>query len=67
MALHGIKSCHQFSSEDIAVHQMMLTKISGLPFGIFVFGTRKVITFDFVLACMSILGSLFLLLVGMKL
>jgi hypothetical protein len=64
IAVASIKSAYQFNNDDINLHQMMILKINSLPFGIYVYGTRKLITFDFIFALVSILGSMFLFLVG---
>lgn len=66
IAVASIKSDYQFNDADIQLHQMMILKVSSLPFGIYVYGTRKLITFDFIFALVSILGSMFLFLIGVN-
>ena len=59
-----MQSKFQFNEADINLHQMMILKINALPFGIYVYGTRKLITFDLIFALVSILGSMFLFIIG---
>mgnify|MGYP003386880194 len=66
IAVASIRSTYQFNAEDINLHQMMILKVTSLPFGIYVFGTRKLITFDFIAALVSILGSMFLFIIGVN-
>jgi hypothetical protein len=64
IAVASIRSTYQFDNEDTNLHQMMILKVNSLPFGIYVYGTRKMITFDFIAALVSILGSMFLFIIG---